>query len=100
MAILAKAHNIPFYIAAPSTTFDFSIKTGAEIPIEERCSDEVRGLMGVSTAPDNVEVFNPAFDVTPSDLISGIITDYGVIEKPYDINIAKLKARMYEEDKF
>ena len=56
--------------------------------------------MGVSTAPDNVEVFNPAFDVTPSDLISGIITDYGVIEKPYDINIAKSKARMYEEDKF
>ncbi|MHC1717108.1 MAG: S-methyl-5-thioribose-1-phosphate isomerase [Acidaminococcaceae bacterium] len=100
LAILAKAHNIPFYIAAPTTTFDFSIKTGAEIPIEERCGDELRKLSGVSTAPDNIEVFNPAFDVTPGDLISGIITDYGVIEKPYDINIAKLKARIHEEDKF
>ena len=99
LAILAKSHNIPFYIAAPSTTFDFSIKTGAEIPIEERSCEELRNLMGVTTAPDDVEVFNPAFDVTPGDLISGIITDYGVIEKPYDINIAKLKARIYEEDK-
>ena len=99
LAILAKAHNIPFYIAAPTTTFDFSIKTGAEIPIEERCGEELRKLMGVSTAPDNVEVFNPAFDVTPSVLISGIITDYGIIEKPYEANILKLKDRIYEEDK-
>ena len=98
LAILAKAHNIPFYIAAPSTTFDFSIKTGAEIPIEERSGIEVRELKGVSTAPADVKVFNPAFDVTPGELISGIITDYGVIEKPYNINIAKLKARIYEED--
>jgi methylthioribose-1-phosphate isomerase len=95
---LAKAHNIPFYIAAPSTTFDFSIKTGAEIPIEERSGIEVRELKGVSTAPADVKVFNPAFDVTPGELITGIITDYGVIEKPYNINIAKLKARIYEED--
>ncbi|MGL5206054.1 MAG: S-methyl-5-thioribose-1-phosphate isomerase [Acidaminococcaceae bacterium] len=99
LAILAKAHNIPFYIAAPSTTFDFSIKTGTEIPIEERCGDEVRKIEGVCTAPADVDVFNPAFDVTPGELIAGIITDYGVIEHPYDINIAKLKARIYEEDK-
>ncbi|MGE4588510.1 MAG: S-methyl-5-thioribose-1-phosphate isomerase [Acidaminococcaceae bacterium] len=100
LAILAKAHNIPFYIAAPYTTFDFTIKNGAEIPIEERSGIEVRELKGVSTAPVDVKVFNPAFDVTPGDLISGIITDYGVIEKPYNISIAKLKARIYEEDKF
>ena len=68
-----------FYIAAPSTTFDLSIATGEEIPIEERSSDEITHGFGKQTAPDGVNVYNPAFDVTPAHLIEAIITEKGVI---------------------
>lgn len=91
LALTAKAHNIPFYIAAPLSTFDLNISTGSEIPIEERKSDEVRRFRSEKTAPDFIPVFNPAFDVTPADLISGIITEYGIIKAPYVENIKKLR---------
>ena len=80
VAVLAKAHNIPFYIAAPSSTFDLSIAVGDAIPIEERAATEITSGFGKQTAPDGVEVYNPAFDVTPAELIAAIITEKGLIE--------------------
>jgi methylthioribose-1-phosphate isomerase len=86
VAILAAHHGIPFYVAAPRSTFDFSIAGGDEIPIEERAADEVR------IAADD-PVYNPAFDVTPGRLITGIITEYGILRPPYDESIADLETR-------
>jgi methylthioribose-1-phosphate isomerase len=86
IAIAAAHHGIPFYVAAPRSTFDFSLETGAGIPIEERSPDEVR------IAPDDA-VFNPAFDVTPGRLITGFITEYGVLAPPYADSIADLEHR-------
>ena len=83
LAILAMTHKIPFYIAAPSSTFDFSLKTGDQMPIEERPGEEVRKISNISHAPDKVKVYNPAFDVTPSRYISAIITEKEVFTKPY-----------------
>ncbi|MGE6631131.1 S-methyl-5-thioribose-1-phosphate isomerase [Bacillus sp. NPDC077027] len=83
LAILAKHFNIPFFVAAPLSTFDVSIENGDEIPIEERDPEEVRQLNGIQIAPENVQVFNPAFDVTPHHLISGIITEKGIITSNY-----------------
>ena len=83
LAIVARHYDVPFYVAAPSTTFDLTLANGAGIPIEERRADEVLGFGGVQTAPD-VEVCNPAFDVTPADLIAGIITETGVHRPPYN----------------
>ncbi len=82
VAILAKKHNIPFYIAAPSSTFDLSIKNGSQIPIEQRPAQEVACLGDKIIAPKGVEVYNPAFDVTEAALITAIITEKGVIENP------------------
>jgi len=82
LSVLAKHHGIPFYIAAPSSTFDLSIASGAEIPIEQRSPEEVTRFGGVQTAPDGVGVCNPAFDVTEAGNISAIITEKGVIERP------------------
>ncbi len=79
VAVLAAAHNIPFYIAAPTSTFDLSIATGAEIPIEQRDPREITHGFGRQTAPDGVKVYNPAFDVTPAKLIAAIICERGVI---------------------
>lgn len=83
LAVLAQAHKIPFYIAAPISTIDASLKTGAEIPIEERASTEVTNWRGVQTAPRGIKVYNPAFDVTPARLITAIITEGGILKKPY-----------------
>jgi methylthioribose-1-phosphate isomerase len=80
VAMLAQAHNVPFYVAAPSSTFDLSIPDGSKIPIEERDPDEVRKGMGRQTAPEDVACYSPAFDVTPANLIRGIITEKGVIQ--------------------
>lgn len=91
LSILAKEHNIPFYIAAPYSTFDFNIKNGHEIPIEERSHDEVRNIFGVNIAPQNVKVFNPSFDVTPHENITAIITNKGIITKPFDKNISIMR---------
>jgi len=89
LSILAREHGIPFYVAAPSSTFDMSIKSGAEIPIEQRSGDEVRKFGGMQTAPDGVDVYNPAFDVTDARDITAIITERGVIEKPNIDNVAE-----------
>ena len=89
LSILAREHNIPFYIAAPSSTFDLSIKSGVEIPIEQRGDDEVRKFAGTQIAPDGIGVCNPAFDITEARDIAAIITERGVIENPNTENIAK-----------
>lgn len=90
VAVLAKEHGIPFYVAAPVSTIDMSLATGDEIPIEERAIEEVTTCFGQQTAPTGVKVFNPAFDVTPNKLIKGIITDRGVIKAPYIDNLRKI----------
>jgi methylthioribose-1-phosphate isomerase len=83
VAVLAGHHGIPFYVAAPFSTIDASIPSGASIPIEERDSEEVRRTGGRPTAPADTPVYNPAFDVTPAELITGIITERGVFRSPY-----------------
>jgi methylthioribose-1-phosphate isomerase len=80
VALLAQAHDIPFYVAAPSSTFDLSLPTGDSIPIEQRDAREVTHGFGRQTAPDGIKVYNPAFDVTPARLITGIITELGLIQ--------------------
>ena len=82
LAVLAKRHGLPFYVAAPISSFDASIPDGSHIPIEERPSEEVTGYRGLRWAPQGVSVRNPAFDVTPAELILAIITEKGVIERP------------------
>ena len=89
IAVLAKAHDIPFYIAAPSSTFDLELETGDGIPIEERDAIEITQGFGKQTAPTGVDVYNPAFDVTPARLINAIITERGVISP---VNAANIKA--------
>ena len=83
VAILAEAHGIPFYVAAPTSTLDFALKTGDEIPIEQRAAAEVTEGFGKVTAPEGVKVYSPAFDVTPAALVSAIITEKGVARPPY-----------------
>jgi len=90
VAVLAKENNIPFYVAAPATTFDLSIASGEEIVIEERKASEVTQINGVPVAPAEVPVANPAFDVTPHRYIAAIITEKGIIRAPNDKNIAKM----------
>jgi methylthioribose-1-phosphate isomerase len=80
VAVLARAHNIPFYVAAPSSTFDLSLPGGDAIPIEQRDPHEITHGFGRQTAPDGVDVYNPAFDVTPHELIAGLITEKGLIQ--------------------
>ncbi len=91
LAVLCLYHSIPFYVAAPESTFDLKIKNGSDIPIEERSPKEVTELFFKQPiAPSGVKVFNPAFDVTPHNLITAIITDKGIIRPPYKKNIAKI----------
>lgn len=89
VAIAAKYHNIPFYIAAPLSTIDINIKTGAEIPIEERSHDEVTHINGKSICAEGVNIINPGFDVTPNELITGIITEVGILKPDYNESIKK-----------
>ncbi|UCG47717.1 MAG: S-methyl-5-thioribose-1-phosphate isomerase [Phycisphaerales bacterium] len=89
LSILAKKHSVPFYVAAPSSTFDLSITSGADIPIEQRDADEVTSFAGARIAPDDIDVCNPAFDVTEARDISAIITERGVIENPDARSIAQ-----------
>lgn len=90
VAVNARYHGIPFYTALPSSTIDLSIEDGSGIPIEERPGVEVTHLAGVQTAPEQVRTWNPAFDVTPHQLLTGIITERGVIYPPFKENLAKL----------
>ena len=93
LAVLAKRHGIPFYVAAPLSTFDPKIPNGSRIPIEERAADEVTGYRGARWAPEGVAVRNPAFDVTPAELITGIITERGIVRKPTRARVASLLSR-------
>lgn len=90
LALLARAHGIPFYVAAPKSTFDMSLESGEEIPIEQRSPREVTHFGGVRTAPEGVKVYCPAFDVTPSCLITGIITEKGIVRAPFEDNLRRL----------
>jgi methylthioribose-1-phosphate isomerase len=82
LAVLARRHGLPFYVAAPSSTFDLAIADGSQIPIEERPPQEVTGHRGQRWAPEGVRVRNPAFDVTPAELISAIVCEKGVAREP------------------
>jgi methylthioribose-1-phosphate isomerase len=90
VAVLAREHGIPFYVAAPMTTLDFSLDTGEKIPIEERDRREITHIKDHQLAPDGIDVHNPAFDVTPNHLITAIITDRGVARAPYVDSLKKL----------
>lgn len=92
VAILAKHHGIPFYVAAPSSTFDLSIEQGENIPIEQRKDSEITEAFGKRTAPLNAKVYNPAFDVTPAELITAIVTEKGIIRPVDKSSIASLIA--------
>jgi methylthioribose-1-phosphate isomerase len=92
LAVLARHHMIPFYVVAPLSSFDFRLKTGRDIPIEERNGDEVRALCGKFIAPKNVKVYNPAFDITPNEYITAIVTERGIIRKPYAKTLERLNA--------
>ena len=91
LSIAAKAYGVPFYIAAPTSTIDFSTKDGKDIPIEERDWDEVRMIEGIDIAPKGMKVYNPSFDVTPHENITGIITEKGIIYPPFDKNIERIR---------
>ncbi len=91
LAVQAKIHDVPFYVAAPRSTFDWSIQTGREIPIEVRHPREVTRPFGLPVTAKGVMAFNPAFDVTPSALITGFITEVGVLKSPYRRSLNKLK---------
>lgn len=90
VAVLARRHDIPFYVAAPVSTVDLALPTGEQIPIEERDAGEVTHIRGERLAPEGIAVHNPAFDVTPHDLIAAIITDKGVARPPYVASLAML----------
>ena len=87
VAIAAKYHNVPFYIAAPLSTIDRNIKSGKEIPIEERSHEEVSHINGKTVCAEGIRFLNPAFDVTPNELITGIITEKGILRAPYEVSI-------------
>lgn len=89
VASLTKQHHVPFYVAAPTSTVDASIPSGDQIPIEERSEDEVASFGGIRIAPEGVRIYNPAFDVTPNDLVSAIITERGIHRRPYDFSFLK-----------
>ena len=90
VAILAKHFGIPFYVACPTSTIDLSLPTGKQIPIEERDPREVSEGMGRRTAPEQVDIYNPAFDVTPHELVTAIITEHGVVRPPYGEGLRKV----------
>jgi methylthioribose-1-phosphate isomerase len=93
LAVLAKEHAVPFYVAAPLTTIDPALKSGAEIPIEQRSPEEVTHIQGVAVAPEGVKAANPAFDVTPNRYITAIVTEGGIIRQPFGEGIKKLAGR-------
>ena len=90
LAAVAARHRVPFFIAAPTSTFDLAASSAADIPIEFRDAREVGGFGEVRWAPDGLDAYNPAFDVTPGDLIAGIITERGVARPPYAESLHRL----------
>jgi methylthioribose-1-phosphate isomerase len=95
VSVLAKAHNIPFYVVAPLSTIDLAVPNGDAIPIEQRDADEVRRFGGIPTAPSTVDVYNPAFDVTPAENITALVTEKGIVHEPMR---KKIKALFERED--
>ena len=93
LSIIAQRHGVPFYVVAPMSTVDMNLADGAGIPIEERVESEVRAGMGKQTVPDKAAVYNPAFDVTPAELITGIITEHGVAKAPFGPTLAEWAER-------
>ena len=93
LAVLAAHHGLPFYVAAPRSTFDFSTPSGEAIPIEERDADEVLGFAQTRVAPEGARAYNPAFDVTPGHLIAAFVTEYGIVRPPYAQTIPDLQLR-------
>lgn len=98
-AVLAQAHGIPFYVAAPLSTVDLKLASGQDIPIEERAAAEVTHVFGQRIAPEGIDVYNPAFDVTPARLINGIITEVGIIRPPYITNLPEAFSRGGSQEK-
>jgi len=90
LAVVARAHSVPFYVACPTSTLDMMLASGGEIEIEERAATEITHVKGQQITPDGTPVFNPAFDITPAEYVSAIITERGIIYPPYKENLAKL----------
>jgi methylthioribose-1-phosphate isomerase len=97
LAVICEKYGIPFYVAAPWSTFDIEIESGAQIPIEERPREEIARLADRKSVPDQVPVFNPAFDITPAALVTAIITERGVIERPGPGKIAELSRKHFHK---
>ena len=93
LAVLAKYHNIPFYVAAPTSTIDFEMVSGRQIPIEQRSETEVTVFGGRRVAPEGIDVYSPAFDITPNELITAIVTEGGVLRAPYRTAMDDLKKK-------
>ncbi|HPH45195.1 MAG TPA: S-methyl-5-thioribose-1-phosphate isomerase, partial [Candidatus Aminicenantes bacterium] len=93
VAVLCRENNLPFYVAAPLSTFDFSLADGSLIPIEERPAAEVREINGRLIVPPTARVRNPAFDVTPARYIAGIVTENGVARPPYEASLEALRRK-------
>src|SRR5206468_814347 len=92
VAVLAQAHGLPFYVAAPTSTIDLSIETGAEIPIEERDPAEVLTFAGIQVSPTGATARHPAFDVTPARLVTAIVTESGILRAPYEQSLSSAVA--------
>jgi methylthioribose-1-phosphate isomerase len=92
VAVLAKEHGIPFYVAAPLSTIDFAASDGSKIPIEQRNEKEVTHIAGKQMTPDGVQIENPAFDVTPAKYVTAIVTERGIARAPYETSLAKMAA--------
>lgn len=90
LSVLAEAHQIPFYVVAPISTFDPSIHSGMDIPIEQRDRSEIASFLGKTTVPESVPVYNPAFDVTPNHLITAIVTEKGILSPPFEYSIEEI----------
>jgi len=90
VAVLARHHGMPFYVAAPTSTIDLSVADGSGIPIEERSPEEVTHIAGYRVAPEGVRVINPAFDVTPAELVTAIVTEVGIARPPYTVSLAEM----------
>jgi methylthioribose-1-phosphate isomerase len=87
LAVLARRHDVPFYVVAPTSTIDPATTSGADIPIEQRDQSEVTSVLGTPVAPEGTPAWNPAFDVTPAELISAIVTERGIVRRPYQTSI-------------
>jgi methylthioribose-1-phosphate isomerase len=96
LAVLARRHNVPFYVAAPLSSVDLTCETGEQIPIEQRSSGELTEFGGKQLTPKGVSVFNPAFDITPAELVTAIVTERGIAYPPFTESLASLKSERTE----